>query len=170
MQGVGDFYAGMLHPMTSVECVVPIIALSLLAGQQGRRSAIGILVSFPLAIALGALLGLGYPAIPYIAVANTAAMVVLGILVASRCALSIYLSVWLSTVLGVAIGWVNGRELTPDTSPFRFTLGLALVGLLLVSYGIGLVRQLKAPWEQVGIRVVGSWIATVGILVLSLTK
>lgn len=42
MAGVGDFYAGMLHPLTAIEFVLPMVALSLLAGQQGRDAAIAI--------------------------------------------------------------------------------------------------------------------------------
>ena len=66
-----------------VECVLPIIALSLLAGQQSRRTAIGILLSFPIASVLGALLALVLPVPPFVAMINTASMAVLGILVAS---------------------------------------------------------------------------------------
>jgi hypothetical protein len=36
------------------------------------------------------------------------------------------------------------------------------------TYGIGIVRRLNAPWAQIGIRVAGSWIAAVSILVLGL--
>jgi urease accessory protein len=170
MKGVGDFYAGMLHPMISVECVLPIIALSLLAGQQNRRTAIGILLSFPIASVLGALLGLVLPVSPFVAVINTAAMAVLGILVALNRTLPLQISVILSAVLGLTVGWANGGELTSDTSAYRFIPGLAVVGLLLISYGIGLVHHLDKPWAKIGVRVTGSWIAAVGILVLSLNK
>jgi hypothetical protein len=40
--------------------------------------------------------------------------------------------------------------------------------LLLLVYGNGLVRNLKREWTQIAVRVVGSWIATVSILVLGL--
>ena len=169
MKGVGDFYAGMLHPMTSVECVLPIIALSLLAGQQNRRTAIGILLSFPIATAVAALLALVLPVSPFVAVINTSAMAVLGILVALNRSLP-EISVILSAVLGLTVGWANGGELTPDTSAYRFIPGLAVVGLLLISYGIGLVRSLDMPWAKTAVRVTGSWIAAIGILVLSLNK
>jgi urease accessory protein len=170
MKGVGDFYAGMLHPMTSVECVLPIIALSLLAGQQNRRTAIAILLSFPIASALAALLALVLPVSPFVAVINTSAMAVLGILVALNRSLPLEISVILSAVLGLTVGWANGGELSSDTSAYRFIPGLAVVGLLLISYGIGLVRSLDMPWAKTAVRVTGSWIAAIGILVLSLNK
>jgi urease accessory protein len=166
MKGVGDFYAGMLHPMTAIEYVLPIIALSLLAGQQSRRTGIGTLISFPLACVSGALLGLVAPVPSYVAVINTAAIPVLGGLIALGRPLPWRLSVAFSAVTGLTIGWANGTEITGATSPYRFIAGLALIGVLLVSYGIGIVRRLNVPWAWIGIRVVGSWIAAIGILVV----
>jgi urease accessory protein len=168
MKGVGDFYAGMLHPMTAIECILPMVALSLLAGQQRRRTAIGILISFPLACVVGALLGLNISVPHSVAILNIAAMAVLGILVAINRTLPFHISIAVSSILGLTIGWANGGELTPETSAYRFIPGLALAGLLVVTYGIGIVRRLNAPWAQIGIRVAGSWIAAVGILVLGL--
>jgi urease accessory protein len=168
MKGVGDFYAGMLHPMTAIECILPMVALSLLAGQQGRNTAIGILISFPFASVVGALLGLSIPVPHSVAIINTAAMAVLGILVAINQALPFQLSMGLSAILGLTIGWANAGELTTETSPYRFIPGLALAGLLVVTYGVGLVRRLDVPWARIGVRVAGSWIAAVGILALGL--
>src|SRR5580658_3200881 len=54
IKGVGDFYAGMLHPLTALEFLLPWIALSLFAGQQGRRAALLTLALFPLALVSGA--------------------------------------------------------------------------------------------------------------------
>jgi urease accessory protein len=97
-------------------------------------------------------------------------MAVLGILVALNRSLPLEISVILSSVLGLTVGWANGGELTSDTSAYRFIPGLAVVGLLLISYGIGLVRSLNMPWAKTAVRVTGSWIAAIGILVLSLNK
>lgn len=168
MKGVGDFYAGMLHPMTAIECILPMVALSLLAGQQGRKTAIGILITFPLATALGALLGLSISVPHFAVIINTTAMAVLGILVAINLALPFQLCIALSAILGLTVGWANGGELTPETAVYRFIPGLVVAALLVVTYGIGLVRRLNAPWARVGVRVAGSWIAAVGILVLGL--
>jgi urease accessory protein len=119
---------------------------------------------------LGAWLGVVLPVSPYIAVINTAAMAVLGILVALNRTLPLEISVLLSAVLGVTLGWANGGELTSNMFAYRFIPGLAVVGLLLISYGIGLVRFFNMPWAKTAVRVTGSWIAAVGMLVLSLNK
>ena len=50
IQGVGDFYAGVLHPLTSLNFILPLIALALFAGQQRREAAIAALGAFPMAL------------------------------------------------------------------------------------------------------------------------
>jgi len=170
MQGVGDFYAGMLHPLTGIEWVLPIVALSLHVGQQGRETALYAIVVFPIALAGGAVVGVvSSSASPAPAeIANICLMAALGLLVAWAGKMPLQLSVVAAALLGLTVGFANGTELTPVTSAYRFITGLAVVGLLLISYGFGFVRWLKSPWTKIGIRVVGSWIAAVGILFLGL--
>ena len=167
MTGVGDFYTGMLHPLTTVEFALPLVALSLLAGQQRRETAIRLMVTIPLALGLGAVTALVVPIPPGIHWVNVGSMVVLGGLVASVPALPIVPVLVLAAVPAVTVGLANGAELG-DMSAGRFIPGLALGGFLLVTYGVGCVRRLRAPWMHMGLRVVGSWIAAVGVLSLGL--
>jgi urease accessory protein len=147
-----------------------MLALSLLAGQQNRDSAIAVLGVFPVMLVTGAIIGLFIPLPPQVGLIDTALMIVLGILVAWGGRLHVWLSLSLSALLGLTVGAANGAEVITGVSAYRFIPGLALVGLLLVAYGIGLVRRLKAPWMQIGVRVVGSWIAAAGILAMSIKR
>jgi hypothetical protein len=54
LKGVSNFYAGMLHPLTSLEFVLPLIALALFAGQQRREAAIAALAAFPISLVASA--------------------------------------------------------------------------------------------------------------------
>ena len=56
-QDVGEFYAGMLHPLTSFEHLLPAAVLGLLAGRQGLRGARWALFVFPAALILGTWFG-----------------------------------------------------------------------------------------------------------------
>jgi urease accessory protein len=168
MQGVGDFYAGMLHPVVSIETVLPIVALSLLAGQQRRKTAIHLLAAFPAALIVGALLASLRDAPPLLGIVQLILTAGFGILVAFARRVPSWLLVALGVVLGISAGWANAAELVGQASRFRFIAGLAVVGLLLLVYGNGLVRNLKWEWTQIAVRVVGSWIAAVSILVLGL--
>jgi urease accessory protein len=168
MQGVGDFYSGMLHPLTAIEWALPMVALSFLAGQQGREVALSVMAVFPAALAAGAIAGYAFPLATLSEAPTVALMALLGLLVAWAAKMPSKLPIALAALVGFAVGFANGSDLTPATSARRFILGLAFVGLLLITYGVGLVRWLKAPWAKIGIRVVGSWIAAVGILILGL--
>src|SRR5258708_10795523 len=94
MKGVGDFYAGMLHPVITLETVLPIIALSLLAGQQSRGTAINLLRVFPAALVFGALLAALRPAPSQLGIIHLGLTALFGILVA----LARPLPGWLSVV------------------------------------------------------------------------
>jgi urease accessory protein len=167
--GVGDFYSGMLHPLLSLDQIVPLIALSLLAGQQERRTAIAVLLALPLAVIAGATAGLVWQAPAWLALFNTAAMVALGALVALSRPLPRTLLCAISIALGLALGLALGSEITLDEAP-RFIPGASLESLAVAVYGIGLVRWLKAPWTRIAVRVAGSWVAAIGIMVLGLKQ
>ncbi|HKR83213.1 MAG TPA: HupE/UreJ family protein [Terriglobales bacterium] len=168
MQGVGDFYAGMLHPVTALETVLPILALGLLAGQQNRENAVRLLFIFPAALFIGAALASFHPSPSALGLAQVGFAAVLGGLVALARPLPKWLVIGLGSVLGIAAGWSNTGEITGDVSRFRFVAGLTIAGFLLVTHGVGLVRRLTVAWSQIAVRVVGSWIAATGILVLGL--
>jgi urease accessory protein len=168
MPGVGDFYAGMLHPITTLEFVLPLIVLSLLAGQQRRASAIAILVTVPATLLAGALAGVLVPLPPAVSSVNVIAIIIVGLIVAMARPLPGVVATVLSGIPAAAVGWANGVEIDNQMSAWRFIAGLVLIGFLLVVYGIGAARRLQAPWMRFGFRVLGSWIAAIGLLVQSL--
>lgn len=66
------FYAGMLHPLTAFEFLLPWVALALFAGQQGRKAALLTLAIFPLALVSGAILALIVPPPTWVPAVNLA--------------------------------------------------------------------------------------------------
>jgi urease accessory protein len=168
MKGVGDFYAGMLHPVATIEVILPLIALSLLAAQQSRETAIRILAAFPAAILMGTLLTFIRSVPSFIGTATLAVTAAIGLLIASSRPVPSAAPIAMAVLLGLAIGWSNASEITSNMSAPRFVAGLAVAGLFVTTYGVGLVRSLKFEWSQIAVRVVGSWLAAIGILVLGL--
>jgi urease accessory protein len=165
--GVGDFYSGMLHPLLALDQIVPLIALALLAGQQQRRAAVAVLCVLPVSVVAGAAAGLAWKAPAFLSFLNIAAMVALGLLVALSRPLPQALVCALAAALGLALGQALGADITADEAP-RFIPGVALATLVVAVYGIGLVRRLQAPWMRIAVRVAGSWVAAIGIMVLGL--
>jgi urease accessory protein len=170
-KGIGDFYAGALHPLTSLEHVLPFLAFGILAGQQGQKAE-PVLAAFSIALLAGAMLSLGMPGTPWISVANLASSVVFGALVALAKPLPPMLFYAIAVGFGLTHGFANGEGMEAGGKPWLFIPGVALAGLVVTAYGLittdWLLRK-KVGWVQIALRVAGSWIAAIGILVLAVS-
>ena len=171
VKGVGDFYAGLLHVLTALEHVLPFIALSLLAGQRGMKmQADAVLLVFPIALMIGATAALRLPPLPGLAFFNIASAILLGGLVASAWPLPRAVFYGLVVAFGLSHGFANGEAVTETTKAYLFILGIGLAGLAVLAYGTLMVDFLlkrKATWIPIAVRVAGSWIAAIGVLVLA---
>jgi len=170
IKGVGDFYAGMLHPLISLDFVLPMIALALFAGQQQRKAATAAVASLPTALVIGA----AVPAVFYCSFAapewlGPALMSVAGLCVALSLRAHTMVAAAVFAIFGFILGISQGLEITPAMSASKFILGVGCCGLLLTTYGIGFVRRLRRPWTLVAVRVAGSWVAAAGLMVLALS-
>lgn len=168
---IGDFYAGLLHPLTAFEHVLPIVALGLLTAQHGLRRSQLVLLLFPLAFAAGAWFSLEVPSLPAIFPINIFWAVLLGVLVATAVSLPLPLLYAIAVGCALTHGYANGQAMTPESKAALFVLGLAVAAFLALAYVVvcaDFALRQKARWLPVAIRVGGSWIAAIGILVLSL--
>jgi urease accessory protein len=165
----GDFYGGVLHPLTALEHALPILALGLLAGQQGERASRWLVLVFPLALLVGAGLAAALPALPSMRVLNAVSFVALGLLVAAgwRSPLSVLIA--LGAVFGLSHGYENGRAMEPDTAMHLFIPGIVVAGGLVTALVSAATIDLTArTWARVGVRILGSWIAAIGIMTIGL--
>ncbi len=167
----GAFHAGLLHPLTAPEHVLPMLALGLLAGQHGLNEGQGVLLAFVVALAAGAGLALNQPGSDGILLLNLGSLVLIGGLVAAAWRLPTALLYALALGFGMTHGYANGAALPPNLSPLIFTLGLVAAALLAMGYGLAVsdaLLRLKPNWPRVAVRVAGSWVAAVGILALGM--
>jgi urease accessory protein len=167
--GAADFYAGALHALTALEHVLPFLALGILAGQQGRKAELVLLV-FCVALAAGASVALWTPPLPYVGLLNIFSAVLFGGLVAAAWSLPMAFCCSIATVFGLSHGFANGAGMMEQTKPYLYIPGVALAGLAVTAYGLIVTDYLlrrKAGWIHIAVRVAGSWIAAIGILVLA---
>lgn len=171
-KGIGDFYAGALHPLTSLEHILPFLAFGILAGQQGQKAE-PVLAAFCGALLGGAALSLWLPGTPWISVANLASSVAFGGLVALARPLGAAPFYVIAIGFGLTHGFANGEGMAEGGKPYLFIPGVALAGLVVTAYGLiatdWLLRR-KAGWITIALRVAGSWIAAIGILVLAIVS
>jgi hydrogenase/urease accessory protein HupE len=165
----GDLYGGVLHPLTALEHALPILAVGLLAGQQGERAARWLVLVFPLALLCGAALAVAVPPLSVARFVNAASFVVLGLLLAAGWRLPLGLLIALGAAFGLTHGYENGRAMAPDTTVHLFVLGVAAAGGLVTALvSAAAIDLAPAPWSRVAVRVAGSWIAAIGIMTIGL--
>ena len=170
-KGIGDFYAGALHPLTSPEHLLAFLAFGILAGQQGQKAE-PVLGVFCLALLGGATLSLWIPNMPMLALLNIGSSIVFGGLVVAARPLPQGLFYALAVAFGFSHGFANGEGMADGGKPYLFIPGVALAGLVVTAYGLittdWMLRR-KAGWIRIAVRVAGSWIAAIGILVLAVS-
>lgn len=168
-KAAGDFYAGVLHPLTALEHVLSFAALGILAGQKGSKAQSAVML-FALATMLGAVSARWIPALPYVGLTNILSAVVLGMLIAIAWRLPLLLVYGLAVLFGLTHGFANGAALGPEMKAYLFVPGLGLAALVVAAYGMivtDYLLQRRVGWLQIAVRVAGSWIAAIGVLVLA---
>jgi hydrogenase/urease accessory protein HupE len=170
--GIGPFYDGIGHFFLSPDDVIPAIALALLAGLRGPRVGGGALWGLPLAWFVGGLIAV-YGSTPLLSeqLSGALSFLILGILISADLAIPPAVVVVLAVVLGGVHGFLNGlsmREAGPHPAILQL-VGVSLMLFLIVLHVSELVLALKRPWTRIVVRVAGSWIAAIGLLLLGWT-
>ena len=163
--GLGPIYDGALHLLLSPEDLVAALAIALLAGLHGVRYARFALFVLPAAWFLGGLAGMtaapGSSNAPAIG-----SFLLLGALVAADAQLSLRVLTGLSLLLGLVHGCLNGAGMDQSVGGAQALLGLAAALFVLMALAGAFVTQLRQQWVRIAIRVLGSWIAACGLLML----
>lgn len=166
----GEFYSGLLHPLTSLLHVVPWIALGLFAALHGKRISRWNIVMFTLSVAVGVVVGwvtnkTSGQNLIFIEWTNIFSFVAIGLslLVAIRVPKFFYTA---SILFGVSHGVANGLVNLSGFPFFLYLFGVlttAWLVMLLVSAGVCFLRE-RYAWSNLASRVIGSWILASGII------
>lgn len=170
--GIHAFIAGVIHPLTDLEHLLPLLALGLLAGQRGLASAQGLIVAFPMVFATSATVALGLAGNPEMPVLNAASTLLAGGLVAWAIALSRSLLYLVALAIGAIHGLGQGSGLA-GASAAQFVAGATLAATLVFAYAFAMTATWLArgkPWRPVAVRALGSWIGAFGVITLALAS
>ena len=148
--------------------LLAVVALGLLAGQPVARFPASLLAMFAIGLAAGSVAVAS-------AVRETPAALVLLILAACVASLVLIATTppsWLASLLALAVG----AALPLNAPPHEITIpaavaaqtGLAIAAFATFSVVTFIALKAGRPWQRVGMRIVGSWIAASAILVLAL--
>lgn len=164
--GLGPFYDGALHLLLSPGDLLGLVAAALLAGLRGARAGRLTVIVLPVSWLLAGLIGMSLPAIPPLTWLSVLSFMILGVLVAADARLAPGAVAVLAGVYGALHGLLNGAALTAIGAGPSTLFGIVLTVLLLALITAAAVAPLRALWARVVVRVAGSWVVAVGMLML----
>lgn len=164
--GLGPFYDGVLHLLLSPADLLGLLAAALLAGLRGRPAARATVIALPGAWLLGGIIGMHLALDLDLDWISVASFMALGLLVAADARLPSVLVASLAALYGALHGLINGSALLAMGAGSTHLVGIALTVLLLALLTSAAVVPLRVFWARIAVRVAGSWVVAVGILML----
>ena len=165
------FTQGALHPLQTPSHVILLLSIGLLMGQQPQTGLKSGFVSFIIALLVGywlnGILSVNWPEILII----LSLALIVSLLVILKMNLPRIIILLVTVLGGLLLGFNSTPIIIPglgDNSIFNWYAGatLSFTGLLI---GVILMARLLRPfWDGIILRILGSWIATSAIFVLTL--
>jgi hydrogenase/urease accessory protein HupE len=164
--GLGPFYDGTLHLLLSPLDLLGLVAAALLAGLRGAGAARLMVIVLPVSWLLAGMLGMKLPLTLDLDWLSVLSLMVLGVLLAADARLPPVAVASIGVIYGAIHGLLNGSALAVMGAGPSSLFGIVLAVVLLALLTAAGVIPLRALWARVAVRVVGSWLAAVGLLML----
>lgn len=164
--GFGTYYDGLVHLVATPPDLLLVVALGLLSGLAGAPAARAVLGILPLSWLAGALIGDRWPQGGELGGATPLVFGVVGLLVAINLRIPRAGVAGLALFGGLLHGYANGVSLRLDGQDGFSLAGVATGVFVLASLIPAAVIRLEAPPLRIAVRVLGSWIAAVGLLMV----
>jgi hydrogenase/urease accessory protein HupE len=163
--GLGPVYDGVSHVLASPEDLVPILAMAMLAGLNGRAASRRALFGVTGAWLVGGLVGHAVGD-PVASVATILSFLALGVFTAMDLRMSPRAVSVLAVVLGGLHGWLNGAGIAAAQRDVTGLIGIATATFVILALVSAAVVSLRFAWMRIAVRVAGSWVAAIGLLML----
>lgn len=162
---VGVFYAGMMHPLTSAEHLLPTLAVAVLASQLGKQAARGVVLVFPVALAAGILIGSYYPQFHFVRSINLALLLLGGLLIVARDMPPVVAPAF-SGGTGLILGYRSGVDMAAAAVGMQFIPGVALTGLIIMLLFAAWVPEALSMKARLARNLLGAFFSMTGIVLL----
>lgn len=169
---VGGTVAGFTHPVGGLDHVLAMIAVGVLAAQQGGRALWSIPLAFVAMMLVGGAVGVAGIAVPFVEQGIMGSIIVMGVVVALGRAMPMPLAMAMAMVglFAVFHGHAHGTEMPVDASGALYGLGFAIATAMLHVSGIAAAVSAQKFARQVApvlVRIGGGIIATLGMAMLA---
>jgi urease accessory protein len=164
--GFGSYYDGMAHFVFTPADWLFVLAIGLLAGLSGAAAGRVTLVALPMGWVAGGFLGMLWPGTGDWPLTLILSFGVVGLLVSLDRKLPPLLAGALAVVLGAMHGFLNGTSMSGGDRTWLAILGVGSAVFVLATVVPAIVVSLRPAWTKIAVRVLGSWIAAVGLLML----
>lgn len=162
----GEFYNGMLHPLTTLMHLIPWLALGFLAGLQTLSLAKKVLLTFPIAVVVGAALTNFFSLQLDLAYFNLASILILGFCLVFARPLPSFVIMAFSGVFGLSHGLANANIELSGNGQLLYLSGVVLAAYFVICFAsaIAIWMKQKPHWGKVALRTIGSWIVAIGVI------
>ena len=169
IEGIDSLYSGVLHPLFVPAHLLLLIALGLFIGQRGSNENQRVIFVFLGAILVGLTVAwFDLPLQPELAL--LAAATLIGLMIASRLPLSPGWCAFIAATVGVLLGVDSAQASLTGKEKLASLFGSSIGIYLLFLYAMVIGDYLnKGHRRQIGLRVIGSWVAASALLVLALS-
>lgn len=166
--GFGPFYDGISHLLLSLDDLLAVLAMALLAGLGGSRHGRVTLFTLTGVWLAAGLLGLGVAEIEISwPVATALSFVVVALLVVIGRVLPYLALGALAVAVGSLHGYLNGTAMAQTGDGTLALLGIAAAVFAIVALLAAFVTWLSVAWARLAVRVAGSWIVAIGLMTLA---
>lgn len=166
--GGGPFFDGLIHFYVSPDDLLPVLAVALFSGLSGKRAARGLVLTLPVAWLLGTVAGMQVSNLNELEIRFAGvSMLCMGLLLSINLKLPAGLLILVALLLGAWHGLANGLNIattgTSGLAAIGNTVAASLVALIFSAAAVSLTKS----WQLIAVRVVGSWVAAIGLLVFA---
>jgi len=168
ISGVGDYFSGVLHPLTTPAHVLVLLSLGLLVGQHTPfKLKTALAVFIPVSAAALACTATGLIATVYPPLIISLALVTALLVAVGKPPPALVLGV-LSGLAGAALGLDSAVETGTGLTVLKTLLG-TWTGLIIAVADVAYYssRFTRRQWQQIGLRVAGSWITAASFMTLA---
>ncbi len=162
--GLGPVYDSAWHLLVSPGDLLGLVAATLLAGLRGARAGRLTVIALPAAWFVGGLAGLTLTTPADLPGLSVLSFVILGVLVAVDPKLPPAAVATLAGLYGALHGVLNGSALGVSGAGPLALVGIVITVLVIALLIAAAVVSLRPAWTRIAVRVAGSWVAAVDML------